>query len=228
MAALAGYQASLKLGGTPVDMTNEEVTSIGGEGEYVYRITDATKRVLDPATAVVVYHGATPYNSADILSIDYVLGVVTVDPNAYTEGTHTVSAKYVPLFAVAQGTAVEVVPPQRVMAESTIFGDAARRAQAVSWRCSISLSHLDAWSDQYDTDYAVTFWDAISAGEPVFCELKIGTTAGQYVRGWFTLDASARADSGPSLVGNKLNLDGVIRACVGRTTDQALFSVATF
>jgi hypothetical protein len=96
--ATAGYSAKLYRSGTSTAMTAEATTLVTGK---TYRITNAAKRMLDPAVAVVVDDGGSPVSASDILSIDYLHGLVTFDPSYTVSGAITFDANYLPLSQIA-------------------------------------------------------------------------------------------------------------------------------
>lgn len=96
---LAGYQATLKMGGTPITMTAEPMTLVSGK---TYQVTNATKRLFDYASTLVVYDGVTTV-TAQVLSVDYLSGTLTFLPTYTVVGAVTVDSKYVPLAVIAKG-----------------------------------------------------------------------------------------------------------------------------
>lgn len=94
---IAGYVATLNLTGTPTLMTAEPCALVTGK---TYKVTSGVKQVIDPNTAVVVLDNAVDH-TADVLNIDYLFGKITFK-SAYTPtGPITITAKYLPLSAVA-------------------------------------------------------------------------------------------------------------------------------
>lgn len=94
----AGYMVVIKQGGTPTTMTAEAMSLVSGK---TYKITNATKQLIDRNTAVIVYDNAVDH-TADVLSIDYLFGRVTFK-SAYTPtGPITITGKYVPLVELAK------------------------------------------------------------------------------------------------------------------------------
>lgn len=91
---ISGYLATIKKGGTPTTLTATACTQIGSSKSY--QITDATKQVLDTATTVIVKDAGVDH-TADVLSIDYLLGIATFK-SAYTPGgAITITGKYLPM-----------------------------------------------------------------------------------------------------------------------------------
>lgn len=98
----AGYVAVLKKSGTPTTLTAEPAAIVVAGAGSIVQITDATKRVLDPATAVVVLDNAVDH-TADVEYIDYLNGKIKYK-SAYTPTTPTtVTGKYLPLTQIAKG-----------------------------------------------------------------------------------------------------------------------------
>lgn len=113
----AGYVAKIKKSGTPTTMTAEPaavlVSGIGGSNQ----ITDTTKRVIDPETAVTVLDNAVDH-TADVLSIDYLEGIV-VWKGAYTPTLPvTITGKYLPLTQIAKGQSFTLTQTAATIDES--------------------------------------------------------------------------------------------------------------
>jgi hypothetical protein len=73
---------TVKIGGTPTSFSNEACTKV--TANTVYQITDATKRVLDPNTALTVevdadggWRRGVRDRSASTYTVDYMFGKVT-------------------------------------------------------------------------------------------------------------------------------------------------------
>lgn len=94
-----GYCAKIRQGGTPVTMTAEAAALVSGK---TYRITDATKRIIDYFTTLVVYDNAVDH-TADVIAVDYLNGEVTFSAGYTPTGPITVTGKYVPTTVLAKG-----------------------------------------------------------------------------------------------------------------------------
>lgn len=89
----SGYQAVLKkVSASATVMTNEACALVSGK---TYRITAATKRVIDPATTLVIKDGATD-QTANVLSVDLLFGTVTFKSTYTVTGAVTVTGAYLP------------------------------------------------------------------------------------------------------------------------------------
>lgn len=96
----AGYQATLKRGGTPIVMTDEAMTLVSGK---TYQITAATKRIIDLATPIVVEGNNIAIAAANILNIDYLNGTVTFQAAYTPTAPITITGAYVPTAVMASG-----------------------------------------------------------------------------------------------------------------------------
>jgi len=117
--ATAGYSAILYRSGTSTSMTAEATTLVTGK---TYRITNAAKRMLDPTVAVVVNDSGTPVDEADILSIDYLHGIVVFVPGYPIGGAITIDANYLPLSQIADVYTTSISTAV-TMLENTVYED---------------------------------------------------------------------------------------------------------
>jgi len=178
-----GYNAVLKTSGTATTLTTEATTKVSGK---IYQITDATKRVLDPDTAVVVSDGDGALEAGKIESIDYLFGIITLASNFTPNGSVTVSGKYLPMTVVAQtngGFSLEMT--------GNVL-DATDRATAQSnggYKVNkIGLIDVSAQISRLD-DLAMTYADLLLARTPFILELTLANGA-LMMRGWFVLGAA--------------------------------------
>lgn len=97
LKGIAGYQATLRRGGTPTTMTAEAMTNLGGGTSW--QITSSAKRMIDFNTPLVVNVAAVPTSA--YTTVDFLNGIVNfaVDPAAAV----TVTGKYLPLANIASG-----------------------------------------------------------------------------------------------------------------------------
>lgn|SRR5574343_6844 len=90
--------------GTSTSMTSEATTLSGGN--TVAQITDASKRVLDPDTAITVTDNGSPV-ADDAYTVNYLFGKVTKGSGSFT-GPVTITANYLPRHSEAEVTGFEV------------------------------------------------------------------------------------------------------------------------
>lgn len=90
---VAGYNAELKLGGTPTAFTDEATTSLSS---VRFQITDATKRVWNRTTLPTVKIDAVAQGSSTY-DLDYLFGIVEFNTAPSSSTVTTVSGDYLPV-----------------------------------------------------------------------------------------------------------------------------------
>lgn len=101
--------------GTAVSMTTEATTSISSSK---YQITDTSKRVIDPDTAVSVIDNGSGVADADV-TINFLHGIVTKVSGSFT-GPVTITASYLPRYAVAEAKAFEIETSAEILDASVM------------------------------------------------------------------------------------------------------------
>ncbi len=94
----AGYIVDIKKSGSTTTFTAEATTLVSGK---TYKITSATKNVWDRTFTPTVYDNAVDH-TADVESIDYLLGRVTFKSAYSITGPVTISGKYFPMTVLAK------------------------------------------------------------------------------------------------------------------------------
>src|SRR5688500_17472698 len=104
---VAAYPTTIKAGGAAVAFTEEATTEV--TANTVFQITDTSKRIIDPATTLLVEYdedggGAGAYEEAshDEYSVDYLFGTVTFHSALGASATVRVTGAYIPTTAIAQ------------------------------------------------------------------------------------------------------------------------------
>jgi hypothetical protein len=205
---IAGFTTSVKVSGTPTTLTTAATTSLGGD---VYQVTDATKRVLDPDTAVVVFDDGVEVDAADNESIDFLFGKVTL--TGPPVGAVTISGAYLPMLPVAEGYEVSFTDARELL-DATVFvpgaSTAARRKMLGLKSLSGRIGTLDALLTDLDSGGGtVTLRDLLRDGPDVLVEITVA--ASEVLRGWCVLsggsvDASVdgRVEAGVDFEGSVL------------------------
>jgi hypothetical protein len=93
----AGYMAKIKRSGTSTTLTTEAMSLVAGK---TYKVTDATKNVLNRAVTVTVFDNAVNH-TADVESIDFLHGRVTFASGYTVTGPVTITGAYFPMTQVA-------------------------------------------------------------------------------------------------------------------------------
>jgi len=162
MAATAGYNAALKVGGTPTTITDEATTQLSAGPPQVFQITASTKRVLDPATAVVIKDNTTADVTSDF-TIDFNTGTVTSATGGYA--SVTISGKYIPLHTVAL---CQVATINAAVAEldTSSLGNAYTDFTCGKGTAEGEITYLGALSDVLDG--GTLDWQTIFDGRTLF------------------------------------------------------------
>ena len=212
MAIQLSKAATIKIQGTAVAMTGQATTLLAGTS---YRITDAAKRALDPATSISVLDGGSAI-AVDGYRVDYAHGIVTLD--CAPSGAVTVTGAYLPLLSIAEANAVDVEYGYESV-DASRLGDATDRTLPSRAKCSLTLKDWHAEEEDLDGG-AGTRTLGGSLGSAVFLELYDGA---RQLRGWFVLESRGKSISLTEAIGRTTQARGVVQTCVGRS-EQALFS----
>lgn len=137
--AVAAHTSVLKTTGTPVAMTGEATTSISSS---VYQITDTSRRIISPASALQVYDNAVPVLDTDV-TIDYLFGKITKNSGSFT-GPVTIDGVYIPSFAFAEVRAFEINCTNNLQETTVMAAATAERSRIAALKdCSGSMTGLD-------------------------------------------------------------------------------------
>jgi len=189
--ATSSNSTTVKVGGTPTTLTQEPTTKL--TANTVYQITDATKRILDPDTALTVEvdpdgAGASPYATANpsTYTVDYMFGIITFTSDQGSSALVRVSGKYIPTLSILSGTEFEV-DDMADLTEVTVFGDTSRRRMATLQDANGSFQTLELLTTDLDPGAGTTkLRTAMRAGTKVLLEYRPGGST-QYWRAWVYL-----------------------------------------
>ncbi len=167
---VAGYSASVKIGGSPVSATAAASTLVSGK---TYRVDNIARRIMSYANPIVVYDNAVDH-TADVLSIDYLNGEVTFLGGYTVTGPVTIDYYYVPTTAIAkarsfnlQQQAAEIDTTDYVTAQA----NGGMRTYIPGLR-SVSLELGDVWATAND------YKTALLARNYVYIEISPNNTQG--------------------------------------------------
>jgi hypothetical protein len=173
MAATLGKSVRIKVSGVAVPFVALPMTNSGDSKTYT--ITDATKRVLDPTVAVLVYYNAVLQSSA-LYTINRLSGQVTFLV-AQGASAVTVTGSYLPMTTVAEATSFSLAC-KATLVDDTAFGDTDVTRQQAQKTCSGAIGKW--WKDN-------AFSDALDAGLPIVIERSIANGATPAWRAWALL-----------------------------------------
>ena len=206
--ATAGFNASVLVSGTSTAMTDEATTQVGATKGYY--ITSLTKRILDPAVAVVV-EDATVVVAASNYSVDHLAGRVTFVAGYTVNGAVTVTASYLPTLEVgtARGFSFGTM---RSMLDKTVFGDTATDRRAGLADCSGTLDRLDVGTDDLDGGAGtVTLAGILAAGDYTLVKVVPDTSdTDTFFACWARLESDALSADVADLVTASLSYQGVV------------------
>jgi hypothetical protein len=211
-----GNAATVYVGGTPATITGQATTDVGGT-HTVYQITDAAKRVLDPATAVVVLSNGSPIADTSLYVLDYLTGKATFALSRGAE-TITITAKYVPLLQVAKARALDIEPNPDT-ADVAVFGDTSPHTMQIRPACSLTIDSIEPVNTDLDTGGGTRILATdLLAGTALFIEAKASSAFG--IHGWFVPETAPIKAALADVESLELKMKGVDRngvVCFGAT-----------
>lgn len=212
MAASAGYNALIKVSGTATTITDEATTELDAGPPQVFQITNAAKRVLDPATAVVIKDDGAVDVTADF-TIDFNAGTVTSAAGGYT--SVTISGKYIPLHTVAQCT-VATINASVAELDSSELGEAFTKLECGKGTAEVEITRLGAMSDVLDGGSLT--WQSVFDGRTLFLLEAVITSTRIFV-GWGRLLGIPSEMPQDGLVSHSLSFKSTSRLAVTQNTE---------
>jgi hypothetical protein len=209
MSETAGWPTIVKRGGAAVTLTNEATTKL--MPNTVYQITDATKRLLDPMTAVVVQvdadgAGAGGYVTADPSTyvLDYYTSKITFLADQGSSALVRVSGKYIPALSVGAARAVSV-KRARTTLDSSKFGLGFKSFIYGRMEAGGDLELVADGSEDIDSGGGTAiFLEDVEDAAFVLFEIDMGAQ-GQKTRCWVAVSDIDTGVPGDGLVTAKLN-----------------------
>lgn len=123
-AVAAHVSVLVKVDGTPVSMPAEACQQITGK---YYRVTNATKRCIDPRVALEVRDNGVAVVAANIEHIDYLQGIVKFASGYTVTGPVTIQAgSYIPFSTLAYVKSFNASGSAE-MVDKTVFGNLVKR-----------------------------------------------------------------------------------------------------
>lgn len=97
--ARAAWNTAVKVTGAAVGVTAEAAALLTGKR---YQVTNAARRIIDPAIAVVVKDNGVTVSAANILAIEHLFGIVEFQAAYSVTGPVTLDFSYLPTYQVAE------------------------------------------------------------------------------------------------------------------------------
>lgn len=218
--ATAAYNASIAITGTSTALTaapGEPMTDVSGGAKTVWQITNAAKRIVDPATAIVIYDDNTGAPWAGTFTIDYFFGTVTLNVAAAT--TIKIQGNYLPRSVITNAYEYNI-SMTRGLAETSVFSTGhTLRTRALS-DISGSISCYDNTSTSYS---GMTLKDVFDSATAKVLEVDMGTTV---LRAFVLMESSelSSAVDGVQTLSSNFQASGVVATTTGQEVDYG-FSV---
>ena len=201
---IAGYTAQVKVGGTPTSVATQACTLVSGK---TYRLNTAAQRIISYANPVTVFDNAVDRTN-EVLSIDYLNGLVTFKGTYTVVGPVTVTYFYVPTAALAKARTFNL---NQQAAEidttdyATAFANGGWRTYQAGLR-SVSLEIGNVWANA--TDFLAT----LAARGLVYIDVSPDNTAGNATtellyRGFFKYMSKNQSGNVGALEEETLNLN---------------------
>lgn len=214
MAATAGYLATISVTGTATTMTGEAMADISGGANTAFQITNTAKRIVDPATAIVITDLNTGAPWAGTFTINYLTGTVTLSGAAV--GGITITGKYLPVRQITQAYELSV-SLSRNLADSSLLGTEHTQRTTTLGDVSGSVTCYDTGLEQY-TD--VTLASVLQSGVSKVMEINWngGTNYLRFFAKFESVEASASVD-GVQTATASFSMDGQTALTTGQEVD---------
>ncbi len=192
MAETAGYKAVIRMTGTPTAQTAQATALVTGK---TYQITTASKRIIAPTVAVTIKDNGVLVAAANILSIDYLFGMVTFIPAYTVVGAITFATfTYLPTTAISYAKSYDF-SISRDLLDSTVFNTTGFKTWKVGLKDAEGSISMVGFSDE--SINSETLIAKHVAGTSYLLELDPTGAGTEYRRFWVKLDSLApKADVG--------------------------------
>lgn len=168
---VAGYLAAVKVGGTPTVAAAEATANTTG---LSYQIVAVARRVMSLAHTVTVYDNAVIVAAGDILSIDYLNGIVTFVGGYVVTGPITIDYYYLPTAAIGKARSFSLT---QQLAEIDTTDYATAQANG-GWRTYIAGLKTVALELGNVWDNANDFITTLQSRAQVYVDVSPNDTAG--------------------------------------------------
>lgn len=211
----ASHTSVLRGPGTSTAFTNEPCSKL--TANTVYQVTDAAKRLLDPAIALTVQvdadgAGAGGYVTADpsTYTVDYLHGRITFLADQGASAVVRVSGNYLPTVAIAGVTEVSYTAQRDVLDDTTINNaDGVRTKRLGLGDCSGSFTLLELLTYDHDPGAgSLKLQDYFDGATPLLLEKETG---GKKFRAWVLLEALEEGGAVADLLNHTVNFTGAAR-----------------
>lgn len=222
--ASSGHTCTLKVTGSAVAVTAEAAAVL--VPYTVYRITNAARRVIDPASSVTVKVNGVAVG-AGTYSLNYLFGAVTFGSALSALDVVTLDFSYLPLLSLAEVRSFEL-SVSSAMLETTVMDSAtvARTKMAGLQDASGNFAGLDPLTTDLDPGAGAVrvFQEWFDAGANRLIE--VGFPGGTKFRAFAVLPDVKVSSGFDALVESTVNWQASARTGTGRS-DASAFGIGT-
>ena len=172
----AGYVASVLRNGSSTGTTGEPMTLVSGT---TYRVTDATKRILDKDTAITFKDGGVAINASGIESVDYLFGTVTLA--AAPGGAVTFDGSFFPTASLGCSNSFSLTQTSDTT-DTTCFETASVNGGFATFRPTLKTVELELTGFYRASNQ---FYDLLQSRDELIVELNPDGNDKSVARGYF-------------------------------------------
>ncbi len=181
----AGYLAEIKESGTPTIANGEAMSIVSGK---TYAIDDAAKDIWDRVDTVVVYDNAVDH-TADVLSIDYLLGRVTFLAAYTVTGAVTVDISYLPMTQLAKGQTYTLTMTAEAI-DNTDFATAQANGGYRTFESGLRTVSVELGGVYDSTENAAS---DLAGRNEIVIEIDPAGDGSTVFRGWFKIQSASQS-----------------------------------
>lgn len=194
----AGYVAKIKKSGVATTITDEPMSLVSGK---TYVITASSKTVLDRTTPYTVKDNTVAVNPTNILSIDYLFGLVTFKPSYTPTGPITISGKYLPMTQVAKAQSFTLTQTAATI-DTSDYETAQANGGYMTYdyglrTVTLALKGVFAQSNGYE--------DLVTSRAECIVEINPDGNSNSVARGWFRPNSTSQSGNVGDLEDQDLN-----------------------
>jgi len=203
MALSAGRLSTLKIPGTSTALVNEPCTDLGAH--TVYRITDATKRVLNPAVTAVVDVGGV-VAAPSTFTLDLLDGRITfLVAQSPVSAVRVVSGAFLPMLTVLTAKNCDIDIGYEA-GDATVYGDTAKRQVPLIKKLSGSYEVVEDLLTDHDSGAgSVTLSGLLETDAETLVEFWPGGV-GNKLRAWVHISGKQKTEE-TGLVGATISFE---------------------
>lgn len=215
--ATASHLATVSVTGTATAMTGEAMTDVSGGAKTSFQITATSKRIVDPATAIVINDTHTGGAWAGTFTIDYLTGTVTLSGAA--TASITITGKFLPSRQILNAYEVDVNLTKNLV-DTSLLGQGHMLRTPTLGDITGSLSCYDNGNQLY-TDVQLSSIVTDGTSKVIDIDWNGGTNLLRFFAKLENLDSTASVD-GVQTATVSFSMDGQTALTTGQEVDFSL------